>query len=223
MLRLTKSWKETYPGAGVGVLKLRGVANPESSPDLDARTRQIEQSLRDEYAGADRDVVKAIPTIAAYNDYYKRFKKTYHLQLQLESVLLKGKSVPGIRALVKAMVAAELKNQLLTAGHDVGLLEGGLVADVSSGDERYVRFGHEEQQMKAGDMYIADEAGIISSILYGPDARTSIRPTTEHACFTVYAVPGIEPATVEAHLCDIGDLVSLFSPSTEVELLEAYF
>lgn len=222
MLQLTDAWKATYPDAGVGVLKMHGVTNPESSAALDARTSQIEQELRVEYAGADRATIKAIPSIQAYNDYYRRFKKTYHVQLQLESVLLKDRPIPGARALVKAMVTAEIKNQLLTAGHDVTLLEGPLTANVASGQERYTRLGDKEQQLKPGDMFIVDGAGIISSVLYGPDSRTSLRSSTEHACFFVYGVPGVARATIEAHLNDIRDFVLLFTPRAEAELLEVY-
>jgi DNA/RNA-binding domain of Phe-tRNA-synthetase-like protein len=220
MLTLTDDWKTTYPNAGVGILKMSGVSNPESSAVLDARTTQIEQDLRGRYSGADRATIKTIPSISAYNEYYKRFNKTYHVQLQLESVLLKGRPISGMRALVKAMVTAELKNQLLTAGHDLTLLEGSLTANVATGDETYTRMGGATQQLKAGDMYIADDTAIISSVLYGPDARTGLGTGTEQACFTVYGVPGVKRATIEGHLRDMRDFVLLTVPSAEVELLE---
>ena len=46
--------------------------------------------------------------IPAYNACYKGFKKTYHVQLQLESVALKGRSIPRVAALMEAMFMAEL-------------------------------------------------------------------------------------------------------------------
>ena len=220
MLSLSDKWRATYPDAGVGILLMNGVDNPATSDSLDSRTDEIELALRMRYAGADRATIKAIPSIQSYNDYYKRFKKTYHVQLQLESVILKGRPMPGMRALVKAMVSAELKNQLLTAGHDVGLLDGSLSADVASGEELYTRFGGSEQQLKLGDMFIADETGIISSVIYGPDARTSIREITSRVLFTVYVVPGISMEAVEEHLVDIRDGVMTVSPGAEVELMQ---
>jgi len=36
------------------------------------------------------------PILKAYQEYYRRFKKTYHVQLQLESLLFKGKSIPSV-------------------------------------------------------------------------------------------------------------------------------
>ena len=62
--------------------------------------------------------------IQAYAAYYERFNKTYHVQLQLESVALKGKSIPRVSALVEAMFMAELENLLLTAGHDLDVVQG---------------------------------------------------------------------------------------------------
>ena len=220
MLSLTDKWRATYPDAGVGILVMNGVSNPESSAALNERTDAIEEELRSQYAGSDRATIKAIPSIRAYNDFYKRFKKTYHVQLQLESVTLKQRSIPGMRALVKAMVSAELKNQLLTAGHDMALLDGSLIADVATGAETYTRFGGQEQSLKQGDKFIADGTGIVSSVIYGPDARTAIGNTTEHVCFTVYAVQGIERAMVEAHLRDIRDGVLMVAPGAAGELME---
>lgn len=220
MLMLSDKLKATYPGAGVGILEMRGVANPPSNSAIDDHANAVEQDVRKRHSGADRAAIKAIPAIRAYNEYYKRFKKTYHVQLQLESVILKNRPIPGMRALVKAMVTAELANQLLTAGHDVGVLDGPLVADVATGEEMYALFGGKEQQLKQNDMFIADNTGIVSSIIYGPDARTAIGVDTEHVCFTVYGVQGIPPASVEAHLKDIRDGVMLVSPGAEVVVLK---
>ena len=51
----------------------------------------------------------------APNTHGKHLKKTYHVQHQLESVVLKGKSLPNVAALVAAMFMAERDDLLLTA------------------------------------------------------------------------------------------------------------
>jgi len=71
-------------------------------------------------------------------------------------------------------------------------------------------------------MYMADTAGIISVVVYGPDERTRITPTTRNALFTAYAPPGMDPAAVHAHLEDLRDNVLLVVPDAEVEQLETY-
>jgi len=78
-------------------------------------------------------------------------------------------------------------------------------ADVAAGSEVYVRLDGGEQVLKEGDMFIADARGVLSSILYGPDYRTRIRPETQQVLFTVYAPPGIEAGAVRHHLETIRD------------------
>ena len=215
MFEVTEAWRQAYPTAAVGFLWMRGVSNPEGHPGLDRRKEELETELRRRFAGLDRAALRALPTLAAYAAYYRRFDKTYHVQLQLESVVLKGRSIPRVAALVEAMFMAELQSQLLTAGHDVALVEPPVRVDVASGSEVYTLLNGTEQALKAGDMYIADSQGVLSSIIYGPDNRSRIRPETEEVLFTVYAPPGIEPAAVHAHMDEIRSLVELVSPAAE--------
>jgi DNA/RNA-binding domain of Phe-tRNA-synthetase-like protein len=222
MFTVSEAWKTTYPGAAVGILAMRGVSNPERHAALDKRKEELENHLRTRFSGFDRVALKALSIFQAYNAYYKRFKKTYHVRLQLESVLFKGKSLPRVAALVEAMFMAELKNMLLTAGHDLEALQMPVKIDVADGSERYVRLNGQEQQLKPGDMLIADAEGILSSVIYGPDSRTRITSETRQVFFTVYAPPGIEEQTVYTHLEDIQAYVLLFAPEAEVEMLKVY-
>ena len=93
---------------------------------------------------------------------------------------------------------------------------------MAEGTESYIRLNGEEQITKARDMIITDAEGILSSIIYGPDRRTRIRPETERALFTVYAPPGIEERTVRGHLEDIRENVTVIAPGASVELLETF-
>ena len=218
----TEAWKSTYPGATAGILAMHKVANPSHHAGLDERKQDLERGLRARHSGHDRAQLKQLPVLQAYKAYYKQFKKTYHVQLQLESVVLKDRSLPRVAALVEAMFMAELKNLLLTAGHDLDVVQPPVRIDVADGSESYVRLNGTEQEPKARDMMIADTEGILSSILYGPDQRTQIRPETQRVLFTVYGAPGIEAQAVREHLEDIRDNVMLVAPGAEVEMLEVY-
>jgi DNA/RNA-binding domain of Phe-tRNA-synthetase-like protein len=227
-LTLSDAWRTTYPDASVGILAMKDVANPQHHAELEARKAALEDDLRARYAGYDRAAFKALPSIQAYNAYYRRFKKSYHVQLQLESVVLKGKSIPSVAALVETMFMAELNNQLLTAGHDLALVQGAPRVDVAGGSETYLRINGQEQTLKAGDMYIADAhpdgswGGILSSILYGPDRRTRITDGTTEVLFTVYAPSGIEPPTVRLHLQEIESYVQLVAPQAQTTLRQVF-
>jgi DNA/RNA-binding domain of Phe-tRNA-synthetase-like protein len=219
---VSKAWKTTYPGAAVGVLAMRNVVNPEGHAELDKRKEELAAQLRARFSDYDRAALKALPTIQAYNDYYKPYKKTYHVQLQLESVVFKGKPIPRVTALVEAMFVAELKNLLLTAGHDLEAVQMPIGIDVAEGGERYIRLNGQEQELKPGDMMIADAEGVISCVLYGPDRRTRITPETRQVLFTVYTPPGVGEQAVYDHLQDIQANVLLVAPEADVELLEVY-
>lgn len=222
MFEVTEEWRSTYPGAFAGILAMTNVSNPKSHIDLDTRKKEIEAELRTRFADADRATLKKLPIFQAYNTYYKRFKKSYHVQLQLESVVFKGKSIPSVAALVETMFMAELKNFLLTAVHDLETLQLPLKIDVARGEESYIKMNGKEQLLKTGDMFIADTEGILSSIIYGPDRRTQVIPKTRQVLFTVYAPPGIERQTVQQHLEDMRDNVLLVSPEAEVKELKVY-
>jgi DNA/RNA-binding domain of Phe-tRNA-synthetase-like protein len=222
MFEVTSAWKSTYPDAHLGVLIMRGVSNPAHNSGLESRKAALEEELRSQFSGQDRAGIASHPILQAYSEYYRRFKKTYHIQLQLESILLKRKSIPSVAALVEAMFMAEMKNLLLTAGHDLDSLHLPLTLDVAMGSERYMLLRGEEQVLKAGDMMISDQDGVISSILYGPDQRTQITPNTRNVIFTVYAPPGIDEQTVVGHLQAIKENVMVFAPQGQVELLNVY-
>ncbi len=222
MFTVSERWKVTYPGAAVGVLAMRDVANPRRHVALDRRKEELEGQLRFRFSGYDRTALKALPTLHAYNAYYKRFKKTYHVLLQLESVVFRGKPLPHAAALVETMFMAELKNLLLTAGHDLNAIQMPVGIDVATGSERYTRINGQEQTLKRGDMMIVDREGILSCILYGPDFRTRITPETRQVLFTVYVPPGIEEKAVYEHLQDIQDNVSLIAPKAKVGMLQVF-
>jgi len=219
---VSKGWKTTYPGAAVGILIMHDVVNPQRHTALDKRKEELERDLRSHYVGYDRAGLKALAVLEAYSAYYRKFKKTYHVQLQLESVVFKGKSIPSVSALVEAMFVAELKNLLLTAGHDLPAIQKPVGVDVAEGSERYIRLNGQEQQLKPGDMVIADAEGVISSVLYGPDLRTRITAGTRQVLFTVYAPPGIGEEAVGEHLGDIQANVLLVAPEAKVEALKVY-
>lgn len=93
--------------------------------------------------------------------------------------------------------------------------------DVAAGSEHYVRLNGHEQVLKEGDMMIAHARGVLSSMLYGPDFCTGIRPDTRRVLFMVYAPPGIDQPAVVGHREDIRDYVLVVSPGTTTDLLAA--
>lgn len=219
MIQVSDAWKKTFPGAVVGLLLIHNVKNPPEHPGLEAAKTALEQDLRSRYASFGKNEFNNIPAVQPYVEYYGSHKKTYHVQLQLESVAVKGKTIPHVAALVEAMFMAELKNQILTAGHNFDAIQGEIRLDVSVGDEVYTMLNGKEQPLKAQDMFMRDGAGIISCVIYGPDQRTRITPQTKNALFVVYAPAGIGTAMVENHLQDLQRNALLVAPDAQADPL----
>jgi DNA/RNA-binding domain of Phe-tRNA-synthetase-like protein len=208
-----------YPGARVGVLRMTGVRNPDSDPALEALLDETAALLRERWAGASRTDLLASPELGAYCAYYRRFDKTYHVLLQLESVALRSKPLRARGVLVAAMFRAELRTGLLTAGHDGALIDGDLTFAIAA-NESYVGIGGRQIVVAAGDMCIRDESGVISSIVYGPDDRTRLGEATTDAIFTTYVPAGIDRRAVVDHLDLLAAGIRSVAPDAATELLE---
>jgi DNA/RNA-binding domain of Phe-tRNA-synthetase-like protein len=215
----TPTWHATHPGATIGLLEIFGVRNLPPSPVLEDRKRSIETRLREQYAGFSRQEFLALPVISAYDRYYTRFNKTYHIQLQLESIVLKAKNLPAVSPLVDANFMAEMETLLLSAGHDADHLSSPIFLDVSREGESITQMNGTRKEIRAGDMVMRDATEISCSILYGQDDRSPISLQTTHALYVTYAPPGILPEQVGAHLDLIQAHIGLFSPSSVVEQL----
>jgi DNA/RNA-binding domain of Phe-tRNA-synthetase-like protein len=222
MFEVTSAWKTAFPQAHAGVLVMKDATNPAGHAGLERCKEELVEELRRQYGGLERSQLVRLPILQAYDAYYKRFKKTYHVQLQLESLAFKGKSLPSVAALVEAMFMAEVKNMLLTAGHDLDSLQLPARLDVTKGNEVYTLMRGQPQQVKPGDMMISDGRGIMSNIIYGPDQRTQIQPGTRNVMYTCYAPAGIGEGAIVEHLKDIQEYVGVFSPEARTVMLQVF-
>lgn len=222
IFRTTVAWRTAYPGALAGVLVMEGVTNPTHHPALEAHKTELEHRLRERYRGYNRSRLRALPVMQAYAAYYRRFKKTYHVLLQLASLVLKGKPLPRVMALVEVMFMTEMETLLLTAGHDLDQVQPPVTLNVAGGGETYTRLNGSQARLKPGDMYMADQAGVLSSILYGPDFRTRLTAETRRALFTVYAPAGIGRAALEDHLTALETRVRVVAPGSETKLRQVF-
>lgn len=222
MLNISANWLEEYNQHRVGILALGNLKNPLSHPALEEAADKTAARLREMYRGFDRQSLRQLPEFAAYHAFYRRFRKSYHVLLQLESVVFSDKPIRSSSALVTAMFLSELETGLLTAVHDQDFLNQPLRADTAEGNESFLQFSGQRKTLKLGDLYIADQDGIVSSLIYGPDSRTRIRSDTTRALFTTYGMPGISRETIESQLLCLENLVRLYSPDLSRKALEIF-
>ena len=208
---------EKANGCRIGLLEVTGVTNPKTSEVLEKAKSLLEESVREKYAQIERQELKSIHPMSIYVSYYKKFGYTYHVLQQVESVA-KGKKSMSVSGLVDSMFMAEMKNMILTAGHDLSKISEAVSLKVATGEEAYVCMNGKETKTVPGDIMITDEESVLSSILRGPDGRTSIDTGTEKVLYTVYAPAGIEEKEILSHMDDIESYVRLFSPELNIAL-----
>lgn len=225
LISAADEWRTTHSGAIIGLLELSDVENTRSSPQLDKRKRETEVRLRERYGGFTRQNFLSLPVMSNYERYYKRFNKTYHVQLQVESIVLKGKNLPNVCPLVDSNFIAEVETLVLTAGHDVAKLQGPILIDVSRDGDDITQMNGTSKAIRAGDMIMRDANGVCCSIIYGQDNRSPIASETSHVLYVAYAPAGVPSETVNTQLQRIEENIRLFSPTAIVErhqLLYAY-
>lgn len=214
MIHVSPGIVSRYPQVQIGCMKMEKITNPEYSAALQTEKRRLEQQLRRQYFN--KALRRSHPVTEGYLQYYKAFGKQYHVLMQLDSLVDKGRDIPTRAALVEAMFMAELKNQLLTAAHDAAYLEGSLQVELAEGGEEYYLLAGKQQQLKGNDIFMKDAAGVIGSILYGPDQRTRIRENTTKCIFVVYAPFSVNEGVVLGHFSDLAAYVRLFAPNSIV-------
>ena len=217
MFVVSERWRKAYPDAMVAMLVVRGVSNVREHPALEQRKRALEAELRSRFANPED--IKSDGVMQAYTAYYRRFEKTYHIAGQLKTAVVKQRPLPTVSGLVDVMFMAEMKNLLLTAGHDLATVVPPVTLDAATGEEGYTKLNQEPQVAKAGDMMTVDGAGILSSVIHGPDYRSRISPQTRDALYVTYSPDGITREQLLGHVRDMWESILLFSPSVAFESL----
>ena len=189
--------KILYPTAHFGGLTIHNQQNQNKHPDLEQAKRQLEKTIRETYSDPKEDSV-----VQNYADYYQRWEKTYPIEFQINSIK-KGRTFPQVSTLVDSMFLAELKNRILTSGHDRDTIQGELVYDLADEGEEYTKLNDRKQVLVKNDIILRDEEGVLASILFGPAARTSITMNTVNPLYYAWCPIGFTTEAVDIHLSSI--------------------
>jgi DNA/RNA-binding domain of Phe-tRNA-synthetase-like protein len=216
-INATVAWKEAHPGGLIGLLEISGLDNTRSVSVLEREKRAVEDRLRAKYAGFSREDFLALPVMSAYHRYYRKFGYTYHVLLQLESLVHKGKSLPSVSPLVDANFASELETLILTAGHDVTKLDSPVIIDIAREGDLITQMNGNQKNVPLGDMLMRDGGGVACTILRGQDNRSPISDDTTHVLYVAYAPVDVTENQVMAQLQEIERYVRMFDSGGVVE------
>ena len=184
--------------------------------DEDGFYNMVEQhlaALREQY----RDYVRAdVFGQNPYFRYFRKFKKTYPVMMQFESVLLKGREFPKSNAVTAVPFLAELETHVLTGTHDVEQLLGPAELYLAQAKEPFAGLRGDLVHTYPGDVCARDEGGIIFSMIAGADARTRARQTSRHVFYPVFGVPGQDPAALRPTQERLAEYARILAPDAEV-------
>lgn len=151
-----------------------------------------------------------------YFRYFRKFKKTYPVMMQFESVLLKGREFPKSNAVTAVPFLAELETHVLTGTHDVEQLLGPAELYLAQAKEPFAGLRGDLVHTYPGDLCARDEGGIIFSMIAGADARTCARQTSRHVFYPVFGVPGQDPAALRPMQERLAEYARILAPDAEV-------
>ena len=169
--------------------------------------------LREKYADYDR---KALFGENVYFRFFKKFKKTYPVMMQLESFLLKGRPFPMENPVTAIPFLVELETQILSGTHDVDDVHGTVRLIAGTEKAPFAGMRGEEVHTYPGDFCARDNDGIIFSMIAGADARTCAKPGSRHVFYPVFGVAGQPAGEIAAVLDRLEEYVRVLAPEADI-------
>lgn len=152
-----------------------------------------------------------------YYRFFRKFKKTYPVMLQMESVLFKGRPFPLDNPVTAVAFLLELTTQILSGTHDVDRLAGPVELFLGTEKAPFEGMRGRELHTYPGDFCGRDGAGIIFSEIAGTDGRTCAREDSRHVIYPVFGTPGMARETVEGALAALRRYVQTLAPAAQTE------
>lgn len=127
-----------------------------------------------------------------YVRFFKKFKKTYPLVFQYESIALKGRSFAMENPAAAVAFIAEMSTLMLSGAHDADRLEGDVT--LFCPDEKIPFSGLTGAGLHTypGDFCARDSGGIVFSLIAGADGRSAVSEKSRNVIYPVFGVPGMD-------------------------------
>lgn len=155
-----------------------------------------------------------------YFRYFRKFKKTYPVMMQVESFLMKGRPFPEGKYINAVAFLTELKTGILMGTHDAERVEGDIVIYTETEKVPFPSIHGSEGHSYPGDTTGRDDAGVIISMIAGADSRTCLQDDSTHVLYLVFGTPATSDEVLYECLDQVEEYVRTLAPSAE---LQRYF
>ena len=171
-------------------------------------------SLRVKYADYDR---KTVFSDNPYFRFFKKFKKTYPVMMQFESVLLKGKPFPAYNPVAEVPFFFEIMTHVLSGAHDADRINGAVEIYLATQKEEFPGLRGTPFHTYPGDVCGRDQEGIIFSTIAGADARTCARTDSRHVMYPVFGTPELPERVLWDAMEILIGYIKVLSPDARIE------
>lgn len=186
-----------------------------------AEIRQRFAGEGDAETGADAYDRKAVFGENPYFRYFKKFKKSYPVMMQLESYLLKGRPFPSGNPINEIAFLAELKTQILLGSHDIDKIEGDMVLFCGTEKTDFPGMRGEPIHIYPGDVSARDDRDIILSMIAGADDRTYITEDSRNIAYIFFATDKTPDTQFDQMAALLDGYIHTLAPAAEVQLVRA--
>lgn len=172
------------------------------------------EMLRQRYAEYDR---KAVFGENPYVRFFKKFKKTYPVMMQFESVMFKGRPFPAFNPIAEVAFLMEIVTHALSGAHDLDRTDGPVELYRADSKEEFPGLRGVPFHTYPGDFCGRDRQGIIFSEIAGADARTCARPDSRHILYPVFGTPDLPVEVIRNAMDTLTRYIQVLSPDARIE------
>ena len=172
-------------------------------------------TLKEKYADYDR---KAVWGENPYYRFFKKFKKTYPVMLQFESVVLKDRPFPAFNPVAEVAFLLEITTFVLSGAHDMDNIDGYVTLYLADKKEDFVGL-RETLHTYPNDFCAKDNSGIIFSEIAGTDLRTSAKAESRNVLYPLFAVPDMDVAVIRNAAETLERYIKTLCPDSKTEFM----
>lgn len=169
--------------------------------------------LRKKYADYDR---KTVFGDNPYVRFFKKFKKTYPVLLQFESVMFKGRPFPQFNPVAEVPFLMEIVTHVLSGAHDIDEICGTVKLYNAVCKEEFPGLRGSPFHTYPDDFCGRDENGIIFSLIAGADERTCARIDSSHVFYPIFGTPDLDESVIRDAIAVLVRYVKVLSPDAEI-------
>ena len=153
-----------------------------------------------------------------YFRYFRKFKKTSPVMMQVESFLLKGRPFPEGKYTNAVAFLTELRTRCLLGSHDADRIEGDLIVYKETEKTDFPSIHGGLAHSYPGDVTCRDDHSVVVSMIAGADERTCLKEDSRHVLYFAFGTPGMSPETLRGYLDRVGEYVKVLAPGAGIKM-----